>query len=252
MLHGIRLHAHVWDDFCRRHRHEINILCLDARGHGDSAWHPEGHYELQDHCQDLHAVLEARGLRKISLIGHSMGGRTCMLFAARYPEQVEQLVLADMGAGLPASLVQQDFSRITQTPPPQDFGSTQEAEDYLGRILSRASAEMIHETVIHGMRELPGGRLTWKYDPQLKARTGARHPDVDLWKEIGRIPCPTLLLHGEHSQVVSPEIAQRMAEEMADCRAVQIDDAGHALFTEQPKTFAGEVSEFLLNHSARH
>ncbi len=59
------------------------------------------------------------------------------------------------------------------------------------------------------------------------------------------IPCPTLLLHGAESRVVTPEIAQRMAEEMQDCRLERIERAGHALFTEQPAAFADSVTRFL-------
>ena len=98
---------------------------------------------------------------------------------------------------------------------------------------------------MHGMRELEGGRHTWKYDPALGGPPHPGKPEWDLWDAVKTIACPTLLLHGEHSQVVTPEIAARMAAEMADCRLQQIDDAGHALFTEQPTAFAESVAQFL-------
>ena len=65
------------------------------------------------------------------------------------------------------------------------------------------------------------------------------------------IKCPTLLLRGEHSKVVTEEIARRMATEMADCRLGRIDNAGHALFTEQPSAFADRVGEFIGAGSSR-
>lgn len=246
-LHGIRLHAYVWGDFSRRFREDYHVLTPDHRGHGDSAWSEPTHYHLHDYYEDLHAVIAARGLERFTLLGHSLGARVALLFTHLHPELVERLVLVDMGAGLPASLARQDFSRVTETPPPQDFASHAEAIAYLGNILSLAPRELIAESVVHGMRRLPSGRYTWKYDPALggppQPRAGAR--EWDLWEAARRVDCPTLLLHGEYSKVVTPDIVARMQVEMADCRAERIERAGHALFTDQPQAFAESVARFL-------
>jgi len=249
VLHGIRLHAHVWGDFCRRFRGDYHILTLDHRGHGDSAWAPPTHYHLHDYYEDLSAVIEARGLSGFTLLGHSLGARVALLYAHLHPERVKRLVLVDMGAGLPHAIGRRDFSRITETPPPQDFASHEEATRYLGNILRIGPRELIAESVGNGMRELPGGRYTWKYDPALggppQPRADAR--EWDLWEAARSIDCPTLLLHGEYSKVVTPEIVARMQTEMADCRPVLVENAGHALFTDQPQVFAETVARFFAD-----
>ncbi|MFI5399564.1 MAG: alpha/beta fold hydrolase [SAR324 cluster bacterium] len=247
LVPGIRLHAHVWSHFARAFRDRYHILALDQRGHGDSAWSPESHYHLHDYYEDLRAVLEHRGIRRLVLIGHSLGARVSMLYAHLHPEDVERLVLVDMGAGLPAAALNADFSRVTETPPPKDFASPEEAMAYLGRILKLAPKPMIEESVVHGLRRKPDGRYTWKYDPALggrpQPRPGTR--EWDLWEAVKTIRSPTLLLRGELSRVVSREIAQRMGEDMPDCRVEQIDRAGHALFTDRPEAFAASVGRFL-------
>jgi len=247
LVHGIRLHAHVWSHFARAFRDRYHILALDQRGHGDSEWSPQGHYHLHDYLEDLHAVLERRGIRRMALIGHSLGARVSMLYAHLHPEAVERLVLVDMGAGLPAAALTVDFSRVTETPPPKDFLSPEEAISYLGGILTLAPKDMIEESVVHGLRRKPDGRYTWKYDPALggrpQPRAGTR--EWDLWEAVKTIRSPTLLLRGELSRVVPAEIAQRMGAEMQDCRVEQIDRAGHALFTDQPEAFAASVGRFL-------
>jgi pimeloyl-ACP methyl ester carboxylesterase len=247
LLHGIRLHAHCWNDFSRRFRDQFHILALDARGHGDSEWSDEQDYHLHSYYEDLRGVMDARELPPAIVIGHSLGARTAMLYAYLHPERVRQLVLVDMGAGLPQTVDSADFSRVTQTPPPQDFSSQDEASDYLAEILSRAPREMIEESVRHGMRPMPSGRYGWKYDPALGGRPQPRprEREWDLWEAIKAIACPTLLVHGAESKVVSSEIAGRMAEEMGDCRLERIERAGHALFTEQPTAFAESVARFL-------
>jgi len=247
LLHGIRLHAHVWSHFARAFRSKYHIVALDLRGHGDSTWAPEGHYHLHDYYEDLRAVLDARRPGKIVLIGHSLGARVSMLYTHLHPEAVERLVLVDMGAGLPTAVLSTDFSRVTETPPPRDFASPEEAIAYLGGILKLAPKDMIEESVIYGVRRKPDGRYTWKYDPALggrpQPRPGTR--EWDLWEVVKTINCPTLLLRGEMSRVVSPEIAQRMGQDMPNCRVEQVDRAGHALFTDQPEAFAASVERFL-------
>ena len=246
LLHGIRLHAQCWNHFSRAFRARHRVLALDARGHGESDWAP-GAYHLHDFYEDLLVVLDGRGIDSATLIGHSLGGRVALLFAHLHPERVRRLVLVDIGPSLPASAAGQDFSRVTETAPPRDFASHEEAAGYLGAILSRAPRELIEESVRHGMRAREDGRLIWKYDPRLGGpplpRPGRR--EWDLWEVAARVACPTLLLWGEHSRVVTAEIAERMAREMPDCRAERVAGAGHALFTEQPEAFARSVARFL-------
>ena len=247
LLHGIRLHAHVWGDFCRRESRRHHRLALDQRGHGDSAWSPDGHYHLHDYYEDLAAVLDARGLKRVTLIGHSLGARVSMLYAHLHPERVARLVLVDMGAGLPAALHRVDFSRVTETAPPADFASPEAATAYLAGILRLAPRALLEESVRHGLRRAPDGRFHWKYDPILSGAPQPR-PDArewDLWEAARSIACPTLLLRGEYSRVVTPEIARRMGREMPLCRVVEVAAAGHALFTDQPEVFAQEVTAFL-------
>ncbi|MES3014399.1 MAG: alpha/beta hydrolase [Pseudomonadota bacterium] len=101
LVHGIRLHAHVWNNFARRFSDQLHILALDQRGHGDSGWGGADSYQLEDFYRDLRAVVTQRGLTRFTLIGHSLGGLVSMVYAHRHPEDLERLVLVDITAGLP-------------------------------------------------------------------------------------------------------------------------------------------------------
>jgi len=245
LVHGSRLHAHVWNDFCRRYADRYHIVAVDQRGHGDSAWCPEQRYALEDFYQDLQAVVAARGIERFTLVGHSLGGRVSMLYAARHPERVERLILVDITAGRAQGAANADPSALAETPPPRAFDTPAEASDYLAGLMARAPRHMVEESVRHGMRRLPDGRYTWKYDPALLERTRGRSPQVDLWDTARAIEAPTLLQYGAVSQVVSPELAQRMQATMARCRVQRIEAAGHALFTDQPDAFARSVGDFM-------
>ena len=154
-----------------------------------------------------------------------------------------RLVLVDITPGRPVGAVAgADMSRVTETPGPRDFDSEEEAIAYLGKILSRAPAHVIEESVRFGMRQTPSGRYTWKYDPAILKRAPAT---TDLWSMVKAIPTPTLLQYGSHSKVVSAELAEQLRQTMPQCTVERIEKAGHALFTDQPDAFAASVGRFL-------
>ena len=253
LMHGIRLHAHVWNHFGRRFKDRFHVMALDQRGHGDSGWGEDEHnYQLEDFYHDLCAVVKERGLKRFTLIGHSMGGRVSMIYASRHPETLERLVLVDITAGRPPAptpkagakpSAEPDLSRITETPPPGDFESHDTAATYLKKIMKLAPPEIVDESVRHGMRQIENGRFTWKYDPALNRRS--QSSALDFWNIAKSIPVPTLLQYGSHSNVVTPELATRMGETMPNCTVERVEMAGHGLFTDQPEVFADNVERFL-------
>ena len=94
----------------------------------------------------------------------------------------------------------------------------------------------------HAVKPLPSGGYTWKMDPAV--RSDPRRPDPEVsWKLARRIPGPALLVRGGDSDLLSPEIAQRMVAEMQDCRMVEVPGVGHAPTLMEPEAF-GPVMEF--------
>ncbi len=97
LLHGLRGHAHSWDDVSAAMCRDFHVLALDQRGRGDSDWAPDGDYTTPAYVADLAAFSEILGLASFVLVGHSMGGRNSIAFTARYPEKANKLVLVDIG-----------------------------------------------------------------------------------------------------------------------------------------------------------
>jgi pimeloyl-ACP methyl ester carboxylesterase len=243
LVHGSRLHAHVWNHFSRRFNDRYHVIAVDQRGHGDSDWSAGESYRVEDFYRDLRAVTEARGLRRFTLIGHSLGGKVCMLYAHRHPEALERLILVDITAATPA--VRAGGSDVAATPHPGRFDSPEAATAYLARLMPRAPRNMLEESVRHGMRRTDDGGYTWKYDPAMLRRERSAAADLDFWSIVKCVPTPTLLQYGGVSNVVTPELAARMASSMPHCAVERIDGAGHGLFTDQPEMFAESVERFL-------
>ena len=85
LLHGYSNEAHIWDDFVPVVSSHYRVLALDLRGHGESDWHPEGAYRYEDHVEDVEAVVEALGIDRIVVVGHSLGGRIACSTAGATP-----------------------------------------------------------------------------------------------------------------------------------------------------------------------
>jgi pimeloyl-ACP methyl ester carboxylesterase len=102
--------------------------------------------------------------------------------------------------------------------------------------------------VKHSFRRLPDGRLTWKYDRALRDQSREGTRDLpDLWPDLARIACPTLIVRGAESDVLSPEIAKRMVETLQGGRLVEVSEAGHTVPGDQPELFIRIVRQFFLD-----
>src|SRR2546429_3607335 len=88
LLHGFTGHAHAWDTLAIALQPHFHVMALDARGHGDSD--PADVYDAAGSFRDLSSVVDQLGLRALTLVGLSMGGRTAMYFAARRPAPVDR------------------------------------------------------------------------------------------------------------------------------------------------------------------
>lgn len=243
LVHGSRLHAHVWNDFSRRNADRYHIIAVDQRGHGDSAWGGEAGYHIEDFYRDLRAVVEERGLKRYTVIGHSLGGRVSMLYTRRHHDEIDRLVLVDITPGRAAAAPAGQVipSEPTST---HDFESPEAAIAHISRLMPFAPKDLVAESIRGGMRRAENGRYTWKDDPLILQRRRAPN-DMDLWETVKQIPTPTLLLYGSHSDVVNAELAARMEETMPRCSVERVERAGHGLFTDQPDVFAKSVERFL-------
>ena len=245
MLHGMAQTAHSWDfaalAFCDRYR----VVALDQRGHGDSDWAADGDYTLDAHQRDLQAAVEALGLRDTVLIGLSMGGRNAFSYAALHPERVRALVVVD------SAPVLMRYGAETIRRFVRDMDEMDSFEEFVTAVWKfnpRRTEEHIRGSLEHNLKRLPGGRWTWKYDKAL--RSGAIRPWSGpelisrMWGYVERVRCPTLLVRGAHSSVLSQDTAEEMAARLDDGRLAVVPDAGHLVPGDNPAGFHRAVEDF--------
>lgn len=244
LLHGFAGHARSWDHVSEALADRFRVLAPDQRGHGDSDRAPDGDYTVRAMASDLEAFADALCPGRFSLVGLSMGGRISIAYAAGHPGRVERLVLVDIGPEIaPAGLAR---IRTTVSNVPEEVESEEEAYRLLRAAAPRYSETLLRHRLKHSFNRLPNGRLAWKYDRVLREQTRMGTRDIpNLWPDLGRITCPTLIVRGVESDVLSPEIAKRMLETLKDGRLVEIPDAGHTVPGDQPEAFIKAVRAFL-------
>jgi pimeloyl-ACP methyl ester carboxylesterase len=245
LLHGLTGHARTWDRLAAELASRYRVLALDQRGHGDTAAAPDGDYAVGTMAEDVAAFAEHVALARFALIGLSMGGRVAIAYAARHRERVERLALVDIGPEIHIAGLERIRSSIAATP--ERFDSEEEAIELARRANPLYAEDELVRRVRHGLRRTPDGSLAWKYDRALRQmmRDGGRRDTTDLWEPLARIACPALVVRGALSDILSPEIAHKMLDRLADGRLVEIANAGHTVPGDQPAEFSRVVHQFL-------
>lgn len=252
LVHGLRDYARYWDDQARRLTDAFHVYAYDQRGHGESD-HAPGGYLVWALAEDLRAFVDALGLERFDLVGLSLGSRASMAFAREHSARIRRLVLVDMGpemARAGAQGIQQSMTapRSERTGPP-GYANEEEALAAFRRQWPALDDETLRGHVRNALTPNEEGRLVRRYDRRLADITG-RSAIVEipfLWGSLERIACPTLVIRGEHSEILSREIAERMLAALPDGRLVEVPGTGHQLVMEQPEAFARALREFLLS-----
>ena len=194
LLHGGMACALDWWQVAAELRDDWTVVALDQRGCGESAWEPEARYGIEPFADDAAHLISLLRLEPVALVGHSLGAGAACLLAARRPELVSKLVLEDGGPrdGVPRPPI---FDR----PIPLEFASRDDALSFLREsgLGGRGRAPWVLETrfVQDG-----DGRLVWRADVAGTARWAAAGGEpllLELWSEVGRLRCPTLVVRGE-------------------------------------------------------
>jgi esterase len=242
LLHGFGNQAHIWDPFADTVSDRYHVYALDSRGHGDTD-HAEA-YGDELNAGDTLAVCQALGLTRFTLIGFSMGAANAMIVISRKPELVERLVLVDRGPeSNPAGRVRMSRA-INQAR--TSFSSRDEALAYIRMANPRRPEDLVQASLRHAFRELPNGSYQLKYDQKLRDRfMGHGGSGVDLWKCLEAVKCPTLLIRGGESDILAPEVAERMVAMLPDARLEVVPNAGHTVMLENPAGFNRVAGAFL-------
>jgi pimeloyl-ACP methyl ester carboxylesterase len=240
-VHGGAAHAHWFDYVAPGLGADYHMRALDLRGHGDSAWAEPQLYSYSRYAADLAEVVEQLDLRDFVLIGHSMGGLVSLLYAANHPGRVGRLVIVD-------SMMHMTEDRVAAI---RSVGQRQGSnyatrDEFAARFRLRpagtsASQQTVRHMALHGCRQGADGNWRHKFDRSVYA-TRENLDGMPCWE---RIRIPALLVKGEHSPRITPQI---FAEVKARCPQVELAEVAgsdHHVTLDNPPGFVGVVKAFL-------
>lgn len=234
-LHGVTGHGARWRVLAHA-LPGVRLIAVDLRGHGRSPWTPP--WRIEQHVADALAVLDALGLPRAAVAGHSFGGAIAVHLARTAPQRVERLVLLDPAIGLDAHdmLETAESARNDESYPGLAAARADRAQRWEGIADDLVDAELADHLVPDG------DRLRYRY---------SQAAAVVAWSEMARpaltppAGTPTLLLPAAKADFVDPAWVEACRAELGDALTVAEIDAGHMLYLERTAEVAELVRPFL-------
>lgn len=247
-VHGLTRSGRDFDELARALCAQFRIVCPDIAGRGDSDRLADPkHYTWAQYVADMVTLIARLDVEAISWLGTSMGGFVGMALAAQAGTPVKTLVLNDAAPVIGKAALERIAAYVGQAPV---FATLEEAEKYVRTIAapfgphSAAQWRFLTETWV---RKNEDGSWRPHYDTRIAEAYRATMPekDLELWHLYDAVRCPTLLVRGEHSDIVSRDTAAQMASRGPKAKVVEIRGVGHAPTLLHPDQIA-VVRDFLL------
>ncbi len=233
LLHGITDNGLCWPELSAALEPSYDLIMLDARGHGLSEH--TASYLPEDHVKDVNAVMKSLGLANAAVLGHSMGAVNASYFAVAHPEKVTCLLLEDPPWHIQPETIIRDNAQWRKD---ITVRRTRTLEDIMaaGKLENPRWSETVFPSWAEAKRQVDPNVIDWA--------DGGR--TLSSWQQIAKdLSCPTLLITGGPTAIVTPETAERAKSLNAQLSVVTMSDAGHSIRREALKPYLEAVQGFL-------
>lgn len=207
------------------------VICPDLVGRGRSEWLADpDEYGLPQYCMDMTVLLARLGVAEVDWIGTSLGGLIGIVMAALPGTPVRRLVINDIGPYLAWPALYRIGSYLRATP--KEFENFETATAYFREILTpfgKLDDEEWQHLTEHSIEHVGDELCRMLCDPGIARafRPGLLY-NLNLWSYWDAITCPTLVLRGEHSDLLQANTADEMSRRGPRAKLVEIADVGHA------------------------
>lgn len=231
-VHGLTRNARDFDFLAQALSPNVRVIAPDIAGRGESEWlQNPAEYHYGTYATDMIALLDHLGIHRCQWVGTSMGGIIGMTIAAMQPSLISALVLNDIGA----TVAKEGLARIASYAGVTRFTDRLSAEAKLrAAYQSFGIQDAMHwnHLFTHSLKENKG-ELYLDYDPHIlsaykeQTENFTKIDDIDLSQLWQAVTCPTLVLRGEHSDILRKETVEQMCEKPG-VSSVSFDGIGHA------------------------
>ena len=236
ILHGLFGSADNWQTLGKRFAEKFKVYFVDQRNHGRSPWSDEFDYELM--VADFHELVADLGEKDINILGHSMGGKTAIGFAAKYPGLIDKMIVADIShkqyphhhdeilAGLKS---------LNLT----DIESRGEADEKLSKYIKDWG---VRQFLLKNLYWEEKGKLGWRINiPVLSENIDHIIEEIPF----DTIDVETLFIRGELSNYIPESDFEEIRRKFPNSKIVTLKGSGHWVHAEAPEAFYNLVMDFL-------
>jgi pimeloyl-ACP methyl ester carboxylesterase len=233
-VHGLTRLGRDFDRLARALASHYRVVCPDVVGRGRSDWlRNPAYYGVPQYVADMVTLIARLGVDEVDWVGTSMGGLIGITLAGQPGSPIKRLVINDVGPRLDAAAIARIGGYVGA---PVSFASVDEGVDYISKVAAPfglTRREDWVELVTPTLRRA-GERWVLHYDPNIAVPFKAVTPEIAAaaeaatWKLYDQIACPTLVVRGAHSDLLSHETLVEMMQRGPRATAVEVPGVGHA------------------------
>ena len=248
LLHGNFASWRWWQPLLKNMPEGYRAYAPDLRGCGDTD-RPEEGYTIAQHAEDLNQLIGVLRLKRLHLVGHSLGGCVALDYALNNPQRIKTLTLVAPAPAEGASVINA-ASNGYGTSSSSALHSAFRLSESLGtyrRVMEKALSRLMNPDQI-------GSEFETLVDDAVRMSRNAAVGHIetlngwDVRDAIGQLNLPVLIIGGRNDHLISPEALQKAAEKFPNGRLIMWPKMGHTPQLEQPKRF----NRILLNFTRQH
>ena len=238
IIHGFLGMSDNWKSYSSLYVAEgFQVHILDLRNHGKSFHSDEFNYDVMSN--DVLEYCNFHNLDKVSIIGHSMGGKVAMLFATTYSEKVDKLVVADIGPKYYAPHHQDIFAGLNAI----DFSTKPDRTSVEETLYPFIPDFGTRQFIMKNLYWIEPGQLAFRFNLKVFNENieviGTKLPEDALFEK------PTLFIRGGNSKYILDADLTQIEKHFPNYQLATIPNVGHWLHAENPKLFFEETARFL-------
>jgi 3-oxoadipate enol-lactonase len=234
LIHAFPLNAAMWDRQLQALSPRHRVIAPDLRGLGATA-RGSGATSLDQHADDLAALLDHLRIDRVTVAGLSMGGYISFALLRRHRARIARLILADSRAGADGDAAKQGREQNARLAEQQGPGAI--ADQMLPKLLAAAAPAALRDEVRRMIEANDRAGIA------AALRAMAARPDSTPL--LATIDVPTLVIVGAEDALTPPSEANALYEAIPGCRLVEIPGAGHLANLDAPEEFNAAMDEFL-------
>ncbi|HJM76435.1 MAG TPA: alpha/beta hydrolase [Dehalococcoidia bacterium] len=244
LIHGLTGAAGDWRNIAAYYRETYHVIAIDQRGHGESDHAADKAYGTDDFVGDLEGSIDALGLDRVMLLGHSMGGHNTIAYTARNPERVRCALVNDMPPAFWFPNTPEERAKGYPDGQQPVFASVDAWVDSK-REGSRFTSDEHHLLTADARLKQVDGGYAQKHDPNVAIHWDA----TDLWDEARTIERPIFFIRAGKSEILDAITVQRMNMEIHAARSIGLEQSTHSTYLDMEEEFLSASSQFFAAHN---